>query len=293
MYSTSRIYSSSSATLSSVRCFKLLPAPSSIGGSLGRHRRTFAQHVDHKLILPFQRPAKFGVATLKPESTAGTISGPQLEASNSADSPEHPHAPRIPSADIDEHAIKEFFRLVLEPSIFREELSSVRASLSPQYGDDHEGSGLANAVIPSLKQLLKEYDAHAGRVLKRVLPSEGTPAPRRRLEFNNQEDNARPGSSTSPSSSLKTVEEDGPIVLVVHMTVNMAEQIEKIAICSGFFIDSSPTHSEDQTLRAPEPILVSCAHTLEEVRIVSLAVLKTTKCAKGTKTGFSRVDASL
>lgn len=266
----------------SARVHRLLPSSVIIQTNLARHSRAFAQHVDYGLFPPSLRPPNTNRSTTSErEPTPTLVAKPNSTTTDHVEDPEQTEQTTVPQPrktpiDIDAHVLKEFYRLVLEPSIFREEFLSVRPDASSQPE--------SRTIIPSLNHLLAEYDLHAGHVLNRVLPGESTPPAHRRLTFDDDADDGRIRSSTSSTRhDSDIVEEDGPIVLIAHITVNMAEQVEKIAICSGFFIQSDnlpsgghaeTTYGPGESLPSSSPILVSCAHTMEEVCVVSVRYMK-------------------
>lgn len=246
--------------------------------SLAHHSRSFAQHVDHRLFPPSLRPLDPPHSTVsKSDPPTAFATKPNTTTTHHVHNPEQPEQTVDPQPgktliDIDAHVLKEFYRLVLEPSIFREEFLSIHHDASSQLE--------SQTIIPSLNHLLAEYDLHAGHVLKRVLPGESVPPAHRRLNFDDEADD---GSTLSAGRTTDNIEEDGPIVLIAHITVNMAEQVEKIAICSGFFIQSDGLPSGEnaearpsESSRSSGPILVSCAHTMEEVCPIPV------RCPKGT-----------
>lgn len=130
-------------------------------------------------------------------------------------------------------------------------------------------NNFSSVVVPSLGRLLAEYDTNAGRILKRVLPGESAPLPGRPLWFGDEQDNSSPPNAIGASEGLGIRRgQDGPVVFVAHVTVNEKERAQKIAVCSGFFISSRRSDSlvgDGSEAENSSPILVSCAHTLEEV----------------------------
>lgn len=203
-----------------------------VAGALyeSRGRRSLAHQPDDNVIFSPRRAVGKGPTPNKPSSK-------QSEQGRMM----HTRGPRAGSNNIDKHATRELTRLL--PPI--------------PAGRDSGFNGVNS--IPSLVQLLEEYDTNAAKILRRVLPQEGVPTHERRLTFD----------ATNPYSLL----EDDPVVLVAHVSINEAEQAEKVVLCSGFFIDSKAARSGEGTeKRLPSgPILVSCAHTLEEVGIKEFA----------------------
>lgn len=95
--------------------------------------------------------------------------------------------------------------------------------------------GSATGDHPNLGELITQYVDRSGRVLDYSLPYEPAPAADRKIDFNSQ---------------------DNGLVMIAHC-VRDGEKHD-IALCSGFAVQG-PGHRKDETL------VLTCAHTLEEV----------------------------
>lgn len=135
-------------------------------------------------------------------------------------------------AGVDAYIIKQFLRLI-----------NTR-------GDLHKKENNGMSTPTSIVALLAQFDANTSRILDSILPGESVPRPERRLDFNSVRKDGQIGWQNAELH-------DNPVVLLAHITLNEEEKLHKIALCSGFFIDAQANGSG--------PILVSCAHTLEEV----------------------------
>lgn len=93
-------------------------------------------------------------------------------------------------------------------------------------------SRLGSSCMP-FSRLAEQYVRNSGKVLDAFLPYEPTPTPSRRINFDQYHD---------------------AIVVVAHIAVDGSER--EISLSSGFAIDV-PEHGGS--------VIVSCAHTLEEV----------------------------
>lgn len=100
--------------------------------------------------------------------------------------------------------------------------------------------------LASLTKLYSEYRSNAGHILDRVLPYEAYPSNSRR-------------SDVIHATSRETIG-DG-VVLVVHVLQGLDGHIEKMSVCSGFAV------AAEQGQSMPSDVIVTCAHTLEEVRL--------------------------
>ncbi|VDB99597.1 unnamed protein product [Peniophora sp. CBMAI 1063] len=98
---------------------------------------------------------------------------------------------------------------------------------------------------PSLNSLINHYLERSGRVLPSQLPYESTPAPHRRVPDNVQ---------------------DGAVQLLAHV-VKEGDRT-KLSLSSAFAIQPQSKPGVEA-----QPIIVSCAHTLEEIRWSPLLVL--------------------
>ncbi|KAI5453411.1 hypothetical protein NCC49_005890 [Naganishia albida] len=99
--------------------------------------------------------------------------------------------------------------------------------------------------LASLTKLYSEYRSNAGHILDRVLPYEAYPSNSRR-------------SDVIHATSRETIG-DG-VVLVVHVLQGLDGHIEKMSVCSGFAV------AAEQGQAMPSDVIVTCAHTLEEMR---------------------------
>jgi len=95
---------------------------------------------------------------------------------------------------------------------------------------------------PSLPALIEQYVERSGNVLEVSLPYESRPPEDRRTVFD---------------------ELDNAVYMIAHALQYGAEQ--KMTVCSGFALDTSNGEKENG-----EAIVVTCAHTLEEIRHSSL-----------------------
>jgi hypothetical protein len=256
----------------------------------------------------FQQPLSIPETALGAADTTHDSSGPTSEdafSCNDHNAIEHVHDvkqnPHLPN--IDAYILSEFARLVshspvrvsdansnetrtekplstngsvtvTDPSITRHRARARDAYESQERTDpgpcSQKTSNASSVVVPSLCHLLAEYDANAARILKRVLPGESVPLPERRLCFGDEHDCTNsPSTRALVGLGARDEQEDGPVVLVAHVAVNEKERAQKMAVCSGFFIDSRRSDSlagDNSETEDSKPILVSCAHTLEEVR---------------------------
>lgn len=116
--------------------------------------------------------------------------------------------------------------------------------------------------LTNLPQLYQQYRANAGNILEHVLPYEPYPTGMRR--------------SDAPRDGSTETEGDG-IVLVVHVLQGPNGQVEKMSVCSGFAIGTVKNDEGEKSILQSDTI-VTCAHTLEEVCILSftLSVLNLT-----------------
>ncbi|EIW64858.1 uncharacterized protein TRAVEDRAFT_82874, partial [Trametes versicolor FP-101664 SS1] len=98
-----------------------------------------------------------------------------------------------------------------------------------------------------LTELVEQYMKRAGHVLPSALPYESRPGPERRAQF------------SDVSTGAAVCRADGALVTVVHVVQDRTGRGHKVAYSSGFAVHAPG---------APpgEAVLVTCAHTLEEVR---------------------------
>jgi len=238
-----------------------------------KSKRAYGRYVDSGRIVgpgAFQQPAFDSGSALRSANTRSSSSPYSTQDTNDRSSAkigiEHVHDPKhsrhIPA--IDAYVLSEFSRLMASTQVSYVRDTRTAAGTNGGGTDQPQKNVDFSAVVPpSLGHLLAEYDANVQIILKCVLPGESLPSPERRLWF---------GDDSSPSEGTPTGSregEDGPVVLVAHITVNEKERSQKISMCSGFFIDSRRSASDASKMGDPsvesKPILVSCAHTLEEV----------------------------
>ncbi|CAL1696555.1 unnamed protein product [Somion occarium] len=93
---------------------------------------------------------------------------------------------------------------------------------------------------PSLPTLIDQYTDHSGTVLDVSLPYESRPSSQRRTKFD--------------------ASDDSDVIMVAHAVQNGAQH--KVTVCSGFALDVA--REEEQP--SEETLIVTCAHTLEEIR---------------------------
>lgn len=91
----------------------------------------------------------------------------------------------------------------------------------------------------SLSQLLQQYESVAHKVLDTTLPYEPSPLSDRRIDFDS---------------------DDTGVVLLTHV-VDLGQE-HKVTFCSGFAIPAQDNLASS--------VIVSCAHTLEEVTACSM-----------------------
>ncbi len=98
-----------------------------------------------------------------------------------------------------------------------------------------------------LRRLYAQYRSRAGYVLTDVLAYEGNPAAHRRADRTHNSPDSKQGMG------------DGT-VLVAHLQFSLDGAVQKMTVCSGFAIDLKRNELADTD------VIVTCAHTLEEVR---------------------------
>ncbi|TFY58636.1 hypothetical protein EVG20_g8073 [Dentipellis fragilis] len=129
----------------------------------------------------------------------------------------------------------------------------------PSSLDNHVLRALASKSSPprtSLSHLIQQYLDHSGHVLESQLPYESTPPAARRVAF---------GSNAVQIDALSTGLDRG-IYLLAH-AVQEGDR-HKVTLSSSFAL--SPTENDSS-----QSVIVSCAHTLEEIRWSPLLVLPT------------------
>lgn len=100
----------------------------------------------------------------------------------------------------------------------------------------------------SLPAIVQNYDDHAGHVLETSLPYESRPNATRRVTF----------------------EDSDGVVMVAHAIQH--GDAHKIALCTGFALN---VVSEGGDNDAGHTVVLSCAHTVEEVNTTQLGLSKT------------------
>ncbi|KAI0336004.1 hypothetical protein GY45DRAFT_1239025 [Cubamyces sp. BRFM 1775] len=93
---------------------------------------------------------------------------------------------------------------------------------------------------------------HAGRVLESSLPYESRPNAQRRVHFADIADEAETGSADVSTA-------DGALAMIVHAVQDGNGKGHKLTYSSGFVVHAPGTPEG-------EAVLVTCAHTLEEIR---------------------------
>lgn len=235
-------------------------------------KRAYGRHVDNGRIVgpgAFQQATFDSGSALSPANTRSNSSScldSTQDRSSANNGIEHvpgdpKHSRHIPA--IDAYVLSEFSRLMASTQTSDARDTRMAAGTNGGGTDQPQKNVDLSTMVPSLGRLLAEYDANIQIILNSVLPGESLPSSERRLWF---------GDDSSPSQGTPTGSgegEDGPVVLVAHITVNEKERSQKISMCSGFFIDSRRSASDASKTGDPsvesKPILVSCAHTLEEV----------------------------
>ncbi|KAI0670087.1 hypothetical protein C8Q78DRAFT_976354 [Trametes maxima] len=91
----------------------------------------------------------------------------------------------------------------------------------------------------------------AGHVLAASLPYESRPGPSRRAQFS--------ASTSAPAPSPGRADIDRALVVVAHAVQDRRGAAHKVAYSSGFAVRAPGTPAD-------EAVLVTCAHTLEEIR---------------------------
>ncbi|KAI0768470.1 hypothetical protein BD413DRAFT_430127, partial [Trametes elegans] len=103
-----------------------------------------------------------------------------------------------------------------------------------------------------LPELVEQYMKRAGHVLPTALPYESRPGAGRRAQFSDIAGDAASGAADVSSA-------DGALVMVAHALQGRAGAPHKVAYSSGFAVHAPGTPEG-------EAVLVTCAHTLEEIR---------------------------
>ncbi|KAI0639217.1 hypothetical protein C8Q77DRAFT_1080160 [Trametes polyzona] len=102
--------------------------------------------------------------------------------------------------------------------------------------------------LTPLPELVEQYMKRAGHVLPAALPYESRPSAERRAQFSDID-----GAGATVCSA------DDALVTVVHVVQDKTGRAHKVAYSSGFAVHA-PGMPPD------EAVLVTCAHTLEEIR---------------------------
>ncbi|KAI0361826.1 hypothetical protein OH77DRAFT_1418085 [Trametes cingulata] len=181
---------------------------------------------------PARRYAQVGSTTFlgEPPSPPNPPPPPPPPASASASSPGQAHPPPKP---FDAHV-----------------LSELRKAAS-------SGSGSATTGRPTpLTTLVDQYMKRAGHVLESSLPYESQPGAERRAAFSSVAvaQSAKAGEVRADVSSA-----DGALVMVAHAVQERKGGAQKVAYSSGFVVHAPGTPEG-------EAVVVTCAHTLEEIR---------------------------
>lgn len=114
--------------------------------------------------------------------------------------------------------------------------------------------GLAQQRLTTIHDLYQQYLNEAGNVINRVVPYEERPHAAKRAD-----------ASHDDCAYSNELEGDG-LVLVVHAQLDASlSHLEKTTVCSGFVVNASTNHSNQGDT------IVTCAHTLEEVRALLYA----------------------
>ncbi|THH31984.1 hypothetical protein EUX98_g2204 [Antrodiella citrinella] len=109
---------------------------------------------------------------------------------------------------------------------------------------------LREGKATALRTLVEQYTERHGRVLDASLVYESRPSEGRKTRF----------------ESGFNLEEDDGVVMIAHALQHGAKH--KVTVCSGFVLNVPDKSSGS---RSKQKILVSCAHTLEEIRNSRLA----------------------
>ncbi|KAJ2996717.1 hypothetical protein NUW54_g7208 [Trametes sanguinea] len=124
-------------------------------------------------------------------------------------------------------------------------LSELRKAAAVQHPS---GSTLAKPT--PLTELIDQYMKRAGHVMESALPYESRPGAERRVQFSDAVN--KTGSSDVSSA-------DEALVMVAHAVQDSKSKEHKVAYSSGFVVHPPGTPEG-------EAVLVTCAHTLEEIR---------------------------
>ncbi|KAL4243125.1 hypothetical protein ABKN59_000972 [Abortiporus biennis] len=100
---------------------------------------------------------------------------------------------------------------------------------------------------PSLPALVEQYIDNSGNVLGVSLPYESRPTTERKLSFKDANQS---------------------VFMVAHALQHGSEH--KVTICSGFALNATSGPGSDSSANGDDAIVVTCAHTLEEIRHSSL-----------------------
>jgi len=133
----------------------------------------------------------------------------------------------------------------------REEVHSVYRKVDKLDGYlDNISRNLSTQAAVPLETLYSQYRHNAGTIIPSVIPYDERPPSWRRADV------------FHGSESTKTdLAEGSGVVLVVHVQYDEVEsRLAKVVVCSGFVVDASITRPDQGD------VIVTCAHTLEEVR---------------------------
>ncbi|KAL1952151.1 hypothetical protein VTO73DRAFT_1300 [Trametes versicolor] len=113
-------------------------------------------------------------------------------------------------------------------------------------------SAAARAPLTPLTELVEQYMKRAGHVLPSALPYESRPGPDRRAQFSDVG-----GAGTGAGAAVCSA--DGALVTIVHVVQDRTGRAHKVAYSSGFAVHAPGAPAD-------EAVLVTCVHTLEEIR---------------------------
>ena len=148
--------------------------------------------------------------------------------------------PRAPASPQPTSQVKPFDANILS------ELQNAASEHPNSSTDSATASGSRPSLTP-LTELVEQYLKRAGHVLGASLPYESRPNEERRVQFSRHATDANVEVSTA----------DGGLFMVAHAVHDRTGK-HKIAYSSGFAVHA-PGNPDGQT------VLVTCAHTLEEV----------------------------
>ncbi|KAK7064431.1 hypothetical protein R3P38DRAFT_2824474 [Favolaschia claudopus] len=130
--------------------------------------------------------------------------------------------------------------------------SSERSPVVPTELDEMLLKSLSASKGPSMQTLIKQYTERSGHILACSLPYESRPPPQRRVSFDSRDS----------------------VVLIAHCARNRAGH-HSVTVSSGFPL-AVPGHPDEG------PLILTCAHTLEEIRRSPLLLDPTQECRSGS-----------